>query len=127
VRGPIAGMLLVCLISKTATLVAEQPIRDAGLRAVTRLVSQVAETGTDPSELAPTTRHERHPVLIGTIIGGSAGAVFGAVGTSCSAEPSASNPAPCGTRPWMLGLLVGGAIGSGLGALIGLAVKAIGD
>jgi hypothetical protein len=125
VRAPIVGMLLVCLISETAVLAAEHPIRDAGVRAVTRLASQAPATSTDPAESAPAARPNRHPVLIGAIIGGGAGAVLGAVGTSCSAEPSAIDPAPCGTHPWVLGALLGGAVGSGVGALIGLAVKAI--
>jgi hypothetical protein len=120
-------MMLVCLISETSALAAEHPIRDAGVRAVIRLASQAAATGTDPAESAPATRDDGHPVLIGIIIGGGAGAVLGAVGTSCSVAPSAIAPAPCGTRPWVLGALVGGVIGTGVGALIGLAVKAIGN
>ena len=126
-RAPIAAMLLVCLITETPALAvaAEHPIRDAGVRAVTRLASQAATTGTDPAESGPATRHDGHPVLIGIIIGGGAGAVLGAVGTSCSSAPSAIDPAPCGTHPWVLGALLGGAIGSGIGALAGFAVRAI--
>src|SRR5581483_6660660 len=118
-------MLLVCLISETSALAAEHPVRDAGVRAVTRLASQAPATSTDPAESAPATHPDRHPVLIGAIIGGGAGAVLGAVSTSCSAAASAVDPAPCGTRPWALGALLGGAFGFGFGALIGLAVKAI--
>src|SRR3954464_1242317 len=109
-------MLLVCLISETSALAAEQPIRDAGLRAVTRLASHAAATGTDPAVSAPATGHDGHPVRIGMIIGGGAGAVLGAVGTSCSSAPSNVDPAPCGTHPWVLGALLGGAIGIGMGA-----------
>lgn len=115
----IVGMLLVGLMSQTSARAAEYPIRDAAIRAVSRLASQTP---------VPVARHDQHPVLIGVIIGAGAGAVLGAVSTSCSAAPGAIDPAAaCGTHPWVLGALVGGVVGSGIGALTGVIVKAVRD
>ena len=124
-RASLIGLLLVCLVGETAAVAEEHPIRDAGLRAVARLDSQGTTAGTQADRLAPATPPGGHPVLIGVIIGGGAGAVLGAVGSSCSTDPSPFDAAPCGTHPRVLGALLGGAIGSGVGALIGFAVKAI--
>lgn len=65
-------------------------------------------------------------MLIGATVGAGAGAIWGAIGASCSAEPVPTiDPAPCGTHIWVGGALLGGAVGAGVGTLVGLVYKAL--
>jgi hypothetical protein len=60
-----------------------------------------------------------HPVLIGTAIGASVGAVAGYVGSSCSVPPP-DDDAACGTHYKGGPAVLGAIVGAGVGALVGL-------
>jgi hypothetical protein len=64
-----------------------------------------------------------HPAAKGAIIGGAIGAgSFGALGLwYCTIGPN--EVGECGVEQWTPGLLVWGAIGAGIGALIGAALR----
>jgi hypothetical protein len=121
VRTVIIALLLTCIPLRQARVFAtERPISDGAVREATRL-AQSDGIAAAQAVAPPRQRSSGHPVRNGALIGAGAGALLGALGTSCD-PPGSANPV-CGTRPWVAGALVGGGIGAGIGALIGLAFK----
>jgi hypothetical protein len=123
VRTPMLGVLVLCLAGETSAIAGERPILDAGIRAIAQAAARADAVRADPTPPQPP--RSGHPVLVGTVVGAAVGAVVAAATTSCSAEPSPIDPAPCGRHPRAGAAVIGGAFGAGVGALVGLAVKAV--
>jgi len=123
VRTLILGVLVLCLAGERSAVAVERPILAAGIRAVAGAAARGDAVRADPAP--PQAPRSGHPVLIGTVVGAAVGAIVAAATTSCSAEPSPIDPAPCGTHPRAGSAVIGGAFGAGVGALVGLAVKAV--
>ena len=120
-RSLIATVLIMVVAAPAFVGAAGQPIRAAAAREATQTTlrpSSSARSGATPSSAR---RGGGHPLLIGALIGGGVGAIWGGVSTTCSATPGAIQVDPCGTRAWTEGALLGGAVGAGIGALAGWA------
>ena len=123
-RNLIAAVLIIVVLAPAFVGAAGQPIRAAARREAMQTTlrsSSTARSGATPSGAR---RGGSHPLLIGAVIGGSVGAIWGGVSTTCSATPGAIQLDPCGTRAWTEGALIGGAVGAGIGALAGWAFQA---
>lgn len=124
-RNIVTATLLVCLLmGHGLAFAAEHPIRNAAVSEAIRLAHQEGNPP-DAQARAAGGRSGGHPVLIGAAVGAGAGAVLGALGTSCSAPAGPADPAPCGTHPWVAGALLGAGLGAGVGTLIGVMFKAL--
>jgi hypothetical protein len=119
----IAVFVIALLAGDTPLLfAAEHPIGDGAGLAASPVASRHRPTFAAQG-VSGAPRSKGHPVLIASLVGMGAGAVLGAVSTSCSSPSSIAFPHPCGSRIWLEGALLGGAVGAGVGALIGLALK----
>jgi hypothetical protein len=116
----VTAAVLVCFLSVSRTLAADGALLVAMEREAARVALEDASAKTLEQTGASTRPSKGHPVLIGTLIGAGAGAVIGAIGTTCDVEDDAFEDAVCGSHSREGGALLGAAVGAGVGALIGL-------
>jgi hypothetical protein len=120
-KSTLTALLLIAFATPALAQGPSTPLREAAHRAA------ATEPLTQDTPAPQRSWEARHPVVLGTIAGAGAGAMFGAF--TCI-SPIAEGNGTCdsytdsaGARG--AGAVYGAAWGAGIGALVGLAVKAV--
>jgi hypothetical protein len=127
------GVVFVCVTAAGSTLVGAEPLSRVSNRVGTEPISRVARTAFSLQRVQPwaverlgqasSSRDSlKNGAVIGAIAGGVAGALLGAVGCGAgdALDPTGGESDECGGP-----VILGGAVGAGLGSLIGVGIDAM--